>query len=151
MNTQHIITMIVATIIIAGASFWGGTTYAQAKTSGRGGQFAQFVGGQGGRGGNGAFRGGPGGMNAAFGTIILKDANSITVQLGAPNATSTNGSASGTKMILVDTSTEVSKTVSGSLSDLKIGESVVASGSVNSDGSVTAQMIQIRPVSGRTQ
>lgn len=132
------ITALVVAVVVGGVAFWGGMTYAQSKApSPRAGQF-----GQAGAGARGGFRGG---ANAAFGTIIAKDSNSITVQLGGPNASSTNGSASGTKIVLYDTSTQVGKMVAGSATDLSIGASVTADGSANSDGSITAQMIQIRP------
>ncbi len=94
--------------------------------------------------GGGTFR--ASGAGAVFGTIIAKDANSITVQLGGgPNASSTNAGASGSKIVLLNANTEVGKTVAGSSGDLVVGQTVVVNGTPNSDGSITAAMVQIRP------
>lgn len=87
----------------------------------------------------------PASMNAAFGSITAKDANTITLSLGGSNASSTNGTASGSRIVIYDPSTQVEKTVSGSMSDLTVGTSVLVNGSANADGSITAQSIQIRP------
>lgn len=47
----------------------------------------------------------------------------------------------------------MSKTATGSASDITVGQNVVAFGSANSDGSVTAQNIQLNPLfrAGRVQ
>ena len=141
MNNTLIVGAVVGLIVGSGAGFYGGMKYQSAQTPTRGS--GQFAGGNFGGGNRGGGRGG--GSNGAFGTIIAKDATSITVQLGGPNATSTNGNASGSKIVLYDTSTQIGKTVTGSPADLTVGQTVVANGTANSDGSITAQMIQIRP------
>ena len=60
-------------------------------------------------------------------------------------AATTTSAQSGTKIVLVDSSTQITKTVAGTAGDLSVGTSVTISGSANSDGSITAQNIQIRP------
>ncbi|MDB5238085.1 MAG: hypothetical protein JWM46_355 [Candidatus Kaiserbacteria bacterium] len=150
MKNNIVVSSVVIAVVFAGIGFFSGTKYQAGQTPARG-MFAAgagaggttFAGGAGTRAGRGGVTGGAG---AVFGTIISKDANGITVQLGGPNATSTNGTATGSKIILVNDSTQISKMAAGSLSDLTIGEGVTASGTTNSDGSVTATMIQIRPV-----
>lgn len=69
------------------------------------------------------------------GDIIAKTDNSITVQ-------SRDGSS---KIIFFGSSAEVSKFVQGASSDLLTGETVTVSGTANTDGSINAQTIQIRP------
>ena len=139
MNRNYIIVAIVGAAVIAGAGFWGGMTYAKNAVPQRGGAGGAFT-----------SRGGPSGFRAStnggvFGTVVSKDANSITVQLGGPNASSTNGTDSGSKIVIFDDTTQIGKFVSGSASDLSVGENVMVAGTPNSDGSVTARSIQIRP------
>ena len=141
MNKNQLVIPIVVAIVFGGGGFYGGMTYAKSASPARG----QFAGGNfaGRAGGAGGFRASQNG--GVFGTIISKDANSITVQLGGPNATSTNGNDTGSKIVLFDAKTQVGKFVTGSASDLSVGQGVMVAGTPNSDGSVTAQMIQIRP------
>ncbi|MEY4747425.1 MAG: hypothetical protein RLZZ416_474 [Candidatus Parcubacteria bacterium] len=145
MNNKLIAGTVIGLIIGGGGGFYGGMKYQQGQRSTFGNsQFPANAGNFAGRAGAGSARGG---VNAVFGKVIAKDATSITVELiqGGPSATSTNGGSSGTRIALYDASTEVSKTVAGSSADLKVGESVVVNGTQNTDGSITARMIQIRP------
>jgi hypothetical protein len=73
------------------------------------------------------------GGNAVAGTILSADASSITVKTA-------DGS---TKIVLVSSSTTVSKTEQGSMSDLTVGQNVIATGTTNSDGTVTASRVQV--------
>lgn len=137
-----------AIIVIGGGAFWGGMQYQASKTPARGaGAFAGQFGDAATQAAGRNFRAGAGG-GAVFGTILSADSSSITVRLGAPGASSTAQAETGTKLVLVNASTEVAKTTSGSHADLTVGASVVVNGTANSDGSVTAQTIQIRPASG---
>ena len=126
------IIIAVALVILAGVGgFLGGATYQKSQTASR---LVQFGNGQGGqfyrRFGQGA-----NGTNVVRGQVVSTDANSITVKLP-------DGS---TKILIVGSSTAFSKSASGSLSDLKTGDSVMAFGTSNSDGSITAQNVQINP------
>ena len=143
MNKNHMIGIAVLIILVGAGAFWGGMTYGknQAATTASTGGGRNFGGG-GGRGGRFANGGG------AFGSVIAKDATSITVQI--TNASSSmNSSGTGSKIVLYDTSTQVGKFVVGAASDLSIGENVAVSGTPNPDGSITAQSIQIRPAGER--
>jgi hypothetical protein len=140
---------LLGIVLVGGAGFWSGTAYAaHGKTSAN--RFVQgagtFQGEFAGRtaGGSGMARTG---QNAVFGTVISKDVNGITVQLGGPGATSTNGTASGTRIVLINSATQVTKMTAGSAADLAPGTGVTITGTANSDGSLTAASVQIRPAS----
>lgn len=75
------------------------------------------------------------GANSANGEIISKDDKSITVKLRD----------GGSKIVFFSDTTQISKMAEGSRSDVEIGEQVIVSGSANSDGSITANTIQLRP------
>lgn len=130
MNKNLIIGAVIGVVVIGGAGFWGGMVYAKSQTPSRGQFSAQFANGQFG-GGRGARTGG--GITA--GQILSKDATSITIKMQ-------DGS---TKIVLLGSSTEVMKQASGTTDDLAVGTNVAVTGSANSDGSVTAQTVQIRP------
>jgi len=110
-----------------------------ALQGGAGGLFGGADGGPGGPGGtgtngqrNGGLRGFGGGT---IGQVLSKDANSITVKLP-------DGS---TKIVFFSGTTTIDKTAQGTSGDLKTGETVAVNGSANSDGSITAQRITVRP------
>jgi hypothetical protein len=138
---------VIAAIIIVGAlSFYGGFSIGNSKNvqanslqSGQrnfGGVNGQGMNGQGGPGINGNTSGRnmlPG--NLISGQIISADDKSITVKL-------LNG---GSKIVFFSGSTKITKSVEAAISDLISGISVTANGTANSDGSITAKTIQIRP------
>ena len=126
MDKKIIGSLIVGAIVFGGSGFYGGITYSASMRGARNAQGTSFTRGFGTRG-NGA--------GLVAGQVIAKDDTSLTIKLNA----------GGSKIVLVATSTPVMKSVDGSLSDVAIGETVVANGTVNSDGSITAEAIQIRP------
>jgi len=136
MNKQ-IVKIIVGLIVIGGLAFYGGMKYGQ-------GQSASTA-----TTGTRNFTGGPGGGRGTRGggfiggQIIARDNQSITVALRG-NASSTS-QGSGSKIIFYSTTTAVTKSVTGTANDLQIGGEINVTGTPNSDGSVTAQSIQIRP------
>jgi Cu/Ag efflux protein CusF len=137
-NSNSIITVLLL-IIVGGAAFFGGIKYQQSKTP-AGGQFAfRGNGAQGGRfslqgGQNRAGARGFGG--ATFGKVDAIDANSITLKLQ-------DGSS---KIINISSTKTFNKTDSAAKTDVKTGDTVAAIGTSNSDGSITAQSIQLNPM-----
>lgn len=118
---------IVLLVVGLGAGFFGGTLYQKnmARNSGNrsGGNFGQ------GRSNNGAGR-------PVVGDIISQDNNSLTIKLA-------DGSS---RIVVLSGSTIINKSDQGSIADLKTGERVAAFGIDNSDGSLTAQNVQINPM-----
>lgn len=150
MQNKKLIAAIVVVIIVGAGAFFGGTVYEKDKLSSQGllrsanaqggGQRGQgFSGGQNGPGGARMMGQGQGGNNGAgdfsAGQIMSKDDKSITIK-------TRNG---GSQIVFFSGSTTIGKTVSGSASDLSNGQQVMASGKNNSDGSLAADNIQIRP------
>ena len=135
MNKNMIMAGAVGVILIGGA-FYGGMTYQKSMTPARG-NFTAGATGQARSGRTGAF-GANGG--AVSGAILSKDASSITIKMQ-------DGS---TKIVLTNASTSVMKASTGTFADLMAGTNVTAIGTANSDGSITAASVSIRPA-GFTQ
>ena len=116
--------------------FFGGTYYQskQASVSQSGSGMRGQFGGAGGGAGAGA-RGSRGGFGGTTGDVVSKDATGITVK-------SRDG---GSKVILITPSTTVGHMTTGTIEDITTGVTVIVNGTSNSDGSVTANSIQIRP------
>ncbi|MEW6572407.1 MAG: hypothetical protein AB1374_02070 [Bacillota bacterium] len=132
--TKVALPLVVALLVGAGGFFLG-MWYQKSQAASLGRPAGQFGGmrGAGGTGGlaRGAFD--PEQGRPVAGEIIEKDEKSITIKLD-------DGSS---KIVLLPDSTEFRKTTSGSQDDLKEGERVFVVGNENSDGSVTANMVQI--------
>lgn len=138
MPTQKTIGIIIAiAVIIGGVAFWSGLKYQQSKKPafglGPAGQFDPNIDRPNANGNGVANR-----ANLSRGTsgdVLAKDDSSIIIKLS-------DGSS---KIILYSSTTIVNKMALGSVDDLSVGESVTVMGTTNTDGSLTAQNIQIRP------
>ena len=127
---NNLIITIVAVVVVGAAAFYGGMHYGKSSANPSSPTAAAY------RGTNGALRGTAGAANrGAMGQILSVDATSITVSVAG----------GGSKLILFSPSTKISKTVDGAASDLAVGTNIIATGTTNSDGSVSATDIQIRP------
>jgi len=133
MSKNIIISSILVVVLLLGVSFYGGMKYGQNhKTSvdrtNLGQRNPQIVGNNT-LGGNRTL----GGM--VSGEIISIDDKSITVK-------SQDG---GSRIIFLSASTTISKMTEGNLSDLIVGSNISINGTNNTDNSINAQTIQIRP------
>lgn len=144
--------IVITAVVVGGLSFYGGTIFAASKdgqaNSTQGGNIQNFrnmtpeqrqqafqqMGG-----GAGGLRGGGAG-GATSGEILSADDKSITLKLRD----------GGSKIVFFSASTNISKMVAAAVGDLAIGKNVSVQGTANSDGSVTAQTIQLRPATTST-
>jgi len=114
-------------IIVGAGGFFGGK-YQQSKQPAF---LRQFGTGQGMRAGQG--QGTRQGFRPVSGEIISADEKSVTVKLQ-------DGSS---KIVLFSSKMTINKAAEGTSADLKVGERVSVFGTENTDGSVTAQNIQL--------
>lgn len=133
MTKNHLIGVAIVTIMVGGASFYAGTAYGKGQTPTRGNFAGQFTNGAGGGFAGRGMRGAGGEFTA--GEIISASNGSVSIKMQ-------NGSS--TEIVLVGASTQIFKSVTGTAGDLSVGKNVVVTGTQNSDGSLTAQSIQIR-------
>jgi hypothetical protein len=125
------VVVLVIALVVGIAAGYGGYYYRGTQIPTRG-NFA-------GRGNAAQLAGGRGMMNGGrvSGQILSADSTSITVKLA-------DGSS---KIVLLSDQTTINKATQGSKTDLTSGTTVSVFGPTNSDGSVTAQNIQINPAS----
>lgn len=136
------ILLAVIVLVVAGGAFFGGMKYQQSKipagvmrfTQGAGGPGGNtaFARGQGGTGGAAFARGGMGGL--VTGEVLSKDDKSLTVKMRD----------GGSKIVFFSASTSVMTSSSSTLEAVGQGKTVMVNGTTNSDGSVTAQSINLR-------
>ncbi len=125
MNNKMILTAVAALVVGFGAGYFAHASPA-AQAPGARGTFAA-----------GAYGGARGGMSGGLlnGTVAAKDASSITL----------NTRDGSSHVVLLTPDTSISKSVGGTIADVATGSNVVVSGTTNSDGSVSATLIQLRP------
>ncbi len=118
-NTKLIAILAILLVLIGTGAFFAGIKYQESKRPvGRQSQRAQ-------------------GLRPVNGEIISSDdLKNITVKL--PDGSS--------KIVLLTDSTSINKSDKATKEDLKVGEKVAVFGTENSDGSVTAQNVQLNPI-----
>ena len=130
---KRLIIWIVITVILVGAAYYAGIKHETSKLKSSFGRGASGLTGARTGAAGGRFAGGTGGL--VTGTVLSKDDTSITVQ-------SRDGSS---KIVLYSPSTQVLESTAGTITSVADGSQVSAQGTQNTDGSVTASSIQIRP------
>ena len=150
MNKKTLLVSVVLLVVIVGTgSFYGGMVYGKSSSKGSLGrnfnpqQFGASIAAMGQRGDRTGGAGMPSGGGFVSGEVISQDAQSVTLKL--QDTGKAELSSAGTKIVFFSSSTQVMKTQQGLISDIKTGENLMVSGKANSDGSITAQSIQIRP------
>ncbi|MDP3991280.1 MAG: DUF5666 domain-containing protein [Candidatus Nealsonbacteria bacterium] len=140
---NKLIAIVIATAaVVGGGAFYGGMKYQQSKNSMSGfsrqnfqnlsqeqRQQLQANAGTAFQGGNRAA-----GQGFLTGEVLSKDAQSLTLKM----------QDGGSKIVFLSSSTTVSRTTEGSISDIEIGKQIMVAGKQNSDGSYVAQTIQER-------
>jgi hypothetical protein len=137
---KKIITLaIIGIVVVGGIAFYGGMQYGKSsvQTSGTNGQFSRGTNFQGGtRNGSARTNGGSqmrgGGMIS--GEVLSRDLTSITIKLAD----------GGSRNIFLSSSTKVTKSIAGTIDDVVTGSQILGQGTTNSDGSISAQTIQLR-------
>ena len=120
MKNPKLIAIIAVLIVLGGGSFYAGMKYQESKAQSGTGQFQNRN---------------RSGFRPVAGEIIGSDDKSITVKLA-------DGSS---KIVLLSEKTEINKADKANVVDLKAGEKVAVFGTENSDGSISAQNIQLNP------
>lgn len=143
-DKKIIVSVVIVCVVVLVVGFVSGVAYEKNKLSKSGASSftSRFVGqgnfnpnGRTGTSGN-VRTGGNGFLGGAvLGQVISQDSKSLTVKLRD----------GGSRIVLISPSTKVEKTVDGVMTDVSVGKQVMITGQVNSDGSVSATSIQIRP------
>ncbi|MBI4973704.1 hypothetical protein HZC27_03790 [Candidatus Roizmanbacteria bacterium] len=133
MKNKNIFLVLGLIILVGAGAFYGGMRYQESQPA----TFSR----QGGAGGVGSRQGQGGrtGFRPVNGEIISTDEKTITVKLQ-------DGSS---KIVLLSDKTTINKAEVAAKTDLKSGVKVAVFGATNSDGSVTAQNIQLNPLMRR--
>jgi len=124
------IILIILIFVAGGVGFFGGIKYQESKQSNF---LRQFRNGQ--QNGNNNRATNRNNFRPIGGEITAVDDKSITVKL--PDGSS--------KIVLVPESASINKAAAATKDELKSGTTVMVVGQENSDGSVTAQNIQLNP------
>ncbi len=134
-NTSLSITTVAIIVVVGLAGFFGGMKYQSSKQPTFNRQ--SFGGAQGGPSGLRGGMGGRTGLNRPVsGDVISSDEKSITVKM-------IDGSS---KIVLITGTTQINKASQAAKSDITPGTKVAVFGQTNTDGSVTAQNIQLNPI-----
>ena len=132
--TVHVVWLVIALIALGGGYYFG-----KANAGGNSG-VALSGGALGSSSRRFAGAGGASGGNFVTGQISAIDSSSITLQLSNGNS----------QVVFYSSSTPVVKPTTVSPSTLTAGIDVMINGTANSDGSLTAQTIQVRPSNMRS-
>ena len=140
---NKIVLVIISLVIVGGGAFYGGIKYQERNFSpeeiiermqetGMGANMGNIAGDHVRNYSRGDSMSG---VAMIVGEIISQDEDSFTIKLNDDS----------TRIIFINESTQITKSVNGVSADLEQGKQVFLNGSENPDGSYTAQIIQLRP------
>ena len=119
---------------VGAGAFYGGTLYERQQTANTRNAFFNGRGGTGGGPGGAGAPNGNGAGGAVFGTV--KSITENTIQVSTPqNVTTVN----------LSDATTVMKTITGTVSELAVGDTITVRGQADASGVVTAISIQVVP------
>jgi hypothetical protein len=124
--------MVVIALVASGLGFWGGTAYMESQRTAMMGRFQKEGLGAGQNSPRGTER--MGGVQSVGGEVKAMDDTSITVAM--PDGSS--------RFIFFSSSTKFQALTEKDSSIVKVGSRINAMGTKSSDGSITAQSIQVR-------
>jgi hypothetical protein len=137
MQSKHISIILVGVILAGACGFYGGNIYAKSKASEAPGQRLQ-AGAEGMRNFRAnmgtAGQAGRATQGMAAGEVLSIDGQSISLKLRD----------GGSKLVFLTASTTVAKMDKAGLEDIASGTEITVNGTPNADGSLTAQVIQLR-------
>lgn len=122
----HIVWLVIAIVALGGGFYWGKASGAASRAAGFAGTYSSST---------RRAAGGAAGGGFTTGQIAQLGSDSLTLQLANGNS----------QVVFYSTSTPVSEPTMVSADTLKVGTTVMVGGTSNSDGSLTAQTIQVRP------
>jgi len=130
-----ILGVIVLCAAVGAGAFYGGTIYERNQVANVRNSFFNGRGGAGGGGGGGGGGAGGGGFGGGvFGTVKTVTGNTLQVST-AQNVTTVN----------LSDATTVMKTITGTVSDIAVGDTITVRGQADSSGAVAATSIQVLP------
>jgi hypothetical protein len=119
----HIVWLVIAIVALGGGFFWGKASGVASRAAGFAGAYSSST------------RRTAAGGGLVTGQIATLGSSSITLQLANGNS----------EVVFYSTSTSVSEPTTVLANTLKVGTTIMVGGTSNSDGSLTAQTIQVRP------
>jgi len=125
---KNIIIWIIIVIVVGAGGFYGGMTYQKGVkvTPAAGAARAGFT-------GNRTGRTGAAGAGFTSGQILAKTNNSLTIKVAA----------GGSEIVFLAPSSQIMQSSTTTIASLNVGQSIMVTGTTNSDGSVTAKTVQV--------
>ncbi len=133
MKKNSLIITIIIAIVVGGLAFWGGIQYQKSRFSSSFGSGGRPVVGLNRLSGNQDESNSSRAFLPVSGKVISVEEETITIETQDV----------GTKIVALSDSTQISKTIQGSLADLKAGEQIMVVGLEDASGVIVAQNVSV--------